>query len=195
MKRIAMLVAVVMLALAMVGCASGTTSSAESSQGSSETASASSEADSAATTVIQGENAWSNASDAEAAAKSAGVTTGFTLPSPLPIGEYKWSDPHFSSMDKVVEANIDGEVVAVCIRKGEGVAIKDLSADKNDYKADWTQEVDGVKVTCHGYEKDIANFLEWEKDGCSYDVWCVGVKGENIGMNKDEVTAMVKGIK
>lgn len=98
-------------------------------------------------------------------------------------------------MDNVSEANIDGGDVAVCIRKGEGVPLAELSADLNEYKSDWTQEVDGIKVTCHGYEDGIANFLEWENDSCSYDVWCVGVKGDNIGMTENEVAAMVAGIK
>jgi hypothetical protein len=75
------------------------------------------------------------------------------------------------------------------------VAIEDLSADLNEYKFDWTQDVDGIEVTCHGYEEGVANFLEWTVDDNSYDVWCMSTGEGNLGMNADEVYAMVTSIK
>lgn len=208
MKKIATIIAAALLAFAITGCSSGASSSNASDASASgseasdvaasdsgDAASASSEAAASEGEVIIGENAWSDAKDEKAAGEAAGFSDGFVVPNPLPIGDYKWSEPHFSSMENVAEANIDGGDVAVCIRKGEGVPLADLSADLNEYKSDWTQEVDGIKIACHGYEDGIANFLEWENSGCSYDVWCVGVKGDNIGMTEDEVAAMVAGIK
>lgn len=146
-------------------------------------------------TVVHGEIAWSDSEDADAAAESAGQTGDFVIPNPLPIGDYEWSDPTFMAMDNVVEAFFDGGAISCAIRKGEGVPLEDLSADLNEYKFDWTKDCNGIKVTCHGYEKDIANFLEWENGGCSYDVWCMSTGGDNLGMSDDEVYAMVTGIK
>ena len=62
-------------------------------------------------------------------------------------------------------------------------------------KFDWTKDCDGIEVTCHGYEEGIANFLEWENEGCSYDVWCMSTGEGNLGMSDDEVYAMVTSIK
>ena len=145
--------------------------------------------------VVQGEIAWSDSEDAAAAAESAGMESGFQIPTPLPIGEYEWSEPTYMAMDKVVEAHSDGGGISCSIRKGEGVAIEDLSADLNEYKFDWTQDVDGIEVTCHGYEEGVANFLEWTVDDNSYDVWCMSTGEGNLGMNDDEVYAMVTAIK
>lgn len=146
-------------------------------------------------TVVQGEIAWSDSEDAAAAAKSAGQSSDFVIPTPLPIGDYEWSKPTFMAMDKVVEAHSDGGGISCSIRKGEGVSLEDLSADLNEYKFDWTKDCDGIEVTCHGYEEGIANFLEWENDSCSYDVWCMSTGDGNLGMNDDEVLAMVTSIK
>lgn len=97
-------------------------------------------------------------------------------------------------MDKVVEAHYNGGAVDVSIRKGEGVPLEELNSDLNEYKFDWSQEVDGAKVACHGYEEGLANFIEWEYEGCSYNVWCISTGEGNIGMTEEEVAAMVGGI-
>ena len=189
MKKYALMLVAAMFALAMVGCASGSNSASESES------SAAEESSSAATeTVVQGEIAWSDAKDAEAAAKDAGITNGFKVPGEPPIGDYKWAKPNFNAMDKIVEAHYNGGEVGVTIRKGQGIALKDLNADLNEYKADWDQEVQGIKIACHGYEKGTANFIEWEYEDCAYNVWCVSTGDGNIGMNEEEVAAMVEAI-
>ena len=186
MKKYALMLVAAMFAFAMVGCASGADSASESS--------AAEESSAATETVVQGEIAWSDAKNAKAAAKDAGIDNGFTVPSKPPIGDYKWSKPNFTAMDKVVQADYDGGEACASIRKGQGVKLKDLSADLNDYKADWTQEVQGIEITCHGYEKGTANFLEWTYEDCAYNVWCVSTGDGNIGMNEKEVAAMVEAI-
>lgn len=195
MKRLATMMAALMLAMSMAACASNTVTPAGSDAGSGSAAVDSSGGSDTGEEVIIGESAWQDSGDSDAAAEGAGITEGFTLPETLPIGEYEWSEPNFTYMDNVVQADYDGVTVACSIRKGEGVPIDELSADLNDYQFEWTQTVNGIEVTCHGYEENIANFLEWETDGCSYDVWCVGVQGDNIGMSESEVTAMVESIK
>lgn len=189
MKKILMMFAAAALAFAMAGCNSGgmrnsgiSATGEEATEGAPET------------TVIQGEIAWSESVNAEEAAQSAGFTGGFYVPSPLPIGSYPWTEPSFTAMDHVAQADYDGDGICASIRKGEGVSLEDLSADLNQYNFDWVQDCEGIQVTCHGYEEGIANFLEWESEGCSYDVWCVSTKGGNLGMNADEVFAMVTSI-
>ena len=186
MKKYALMLVAAMFAFAMVGCASGADSASESS--------AAEESSTATETVVQGEIAWSDAAGAEEAAKDAGVSSGFTVPSTPPIGDYKWAEPNFNAMDKVVEAHYNGGEVGVSIRKGEGVPLKDLNSDLNEYKFDWTQEVQGITIACHGYEDGIANFIEWEYENCSYNVWCISTGDGNIGMSESEVAAMVGGI-
>ena len=186
MKRLAIILAAALFALAIAGCGS----SADSSESSATEAGSSASTE----TVVQGEIAWSDAAGAEEAAKDAGISSGFTVPSTPPIGDYKWAEPNFNAMDKVVEAHYNGGEVGVSIRKGEGVPLKDLNPDLNEYKFDWTQEVQGITIACHGYEDGIANFIEWEYENCSYNVWCISTGDGNIGMSESEVTAMVGGI-
>lgn len=189
MKKVTSILATVALAFAVVGCGSQPSGivSSDGSEGMAE--------ETPEVTVIQGEVAWSVSEDAAAAAEAAGFSSEFVVPYPLPIGEHEWSQPSFTAMDHVAQADYDGGGICASIRKGEGVAIEDLSADLNDYLYEWTQECDGIVVSCYGYEDGIANFLEWEVDGCSYDVWCVSTEGGNLGMNADEVYAMVTSIK
>ena len=186
MKKLLLILAAAVFTLALAGCSGGS----GASSGSADT-SASGEA---TETVVKGELAWKDSKNMEEAGEAAGFTNGFTLPDLLPIGDYKWSEPTFTYMENVAEANYDGGEACACVRKGEGVPLKDLSADLNDYKFDWTQDCDGIEVTCHGYEEGIANFLEWTRDDCSYDVWCVSTSEDNIGMNEEEVAAMVAGV-
>lgn len=187
MKKLTILISIAALAILLFGCALGSSASSESEPAASESASSE--------TVVKGEIAWSDAADSDAAGEDAGFSNGFIVPNPLPIGDYKWSDPVFTAMDNVAEANYDGGEICASIRKGEGVSLEDLSADLNDYKFDWTQDVEGIEVACHGYEDGIANFLEWENEGCAYDVWCVSTGEGNLGMNADEVYAMVTSIR
>lgn len=187
MKRVTTILATAALAFALVGCGSGASGPAGAVPDETEEV--------VEETVVQGEIAWSASDDAASAAESAGFSGGFVVPYPLPIGDYEWSQPSFTAMGNVAQADYDGGGICASIRKGEGVAIEDLSSDLNDYLYEWTQDCDGTVVVCHGYEDGIANFLEWERDGCSYDVWCVSTKGGNLGMNADEVYAMVTSIK
>ena len=191
MKKIAITLATAALAFTLAGCGAANDQKSGVVAGDAEATGEEAQQE----TVVQGEIAWSDSEDAAAAAESAGLTTGFEIPTPLPIGEYEWSAPTFMAMDKVVEAHSDGGGISCSIRKGEGVSLEDLSADLNEYKFDWTQDVDGIQVACHGYEEGIANFLEWEANGCSYDVWCMSTGEGNLGMNADEIYAMVTSIK
>ena len=196
MKKIAIVLAAGVLALAFAGCGTGASvpdGSEAGTSGSVALGETSPEA-SSEVTVIQGEIAWSEAENSQAAIEDAGLTTGFKVPDAPPVGNYEWTAPDFTAMDKVAQAHYDGGDVSLSIRKGEGVPLEELSADLNEYKFDWTQQVGNVKVTCHGYEENIANFLEWEYDGCSYNVWCMSTKEGNIGMTADEVAALVSAI-
>ncbi len=192
MKKLALLIIVAAFAFTLAGCSSD--SSATKSGGSDGDAATDVTESQPTETVVQGTIAWSEAADEAAAGESAGFSGDFVVPNPLPIGDYEWSAPHFTAMDNVAQADFDGGVISASIRKGEGVALEDLSADLNAYQFDWTQDVDGVQVACHGYEEGIANFLEWEANGCAYDVWCVSTGADNLGMTEAEVAAMVNAI-
>ena len=205
MKKLMVMIAVAVFALALAGCSSNLVMSTDDDESvASDNDAAVEEADGSGTgsddgepeeNVIIGENAWSDSDDAADAAEGAGFTDGFVLPDPLPVGDYAWSEPTFNSMDNVVEAHYNGDVVGLTVRKGEGIPVEELSSDTSDYGHDWTQDCNGIEVACHGYEDGVANFIEWENEGSSYDIWCVGTKEDNIGMSPEEVTAMVAGVK
>lgn len=203
MKKLVVIIATLAFAFAIAGCGSTTDNAGDDASGDGDaTVEETSDIGSAAADdedenggTVEGEIAWSDSDDAAAAADSSGFSDGFTLPETPPVGDYEWSAPNFTSMDSVAEAHYDGGVVSVTVRKGEGVPLEELSADTSAYGFDWTQDCDGIEVTCHGYEDGVANFIEWESDGCSYDVWCMGTQGDTIGMTPDEVSAMVAGVK
>ena len=203
MKKIAIMVTAAVFALALAGCGtgaldpdgggSGTSGSAAGTSGSAAMGDTSS-GTSAEVTVIQGEIAWSDAENSEAASEDAGFSAGFKVPDAPPVGNYEWTGPDFTAMDNVAQAHYDGNGVSLSIRKGEGVPIEELSADLNEYKFDWTQNVGNIQVSCHGYEEGIANFLEWEYNNCSYDIWCMSTREGNIGMTSEEVAAIVAAV-
>ncbi len=204
MKKLVAIIVAAMFALALAGCGSTVTTTDDDANVDANNDTAVEETDDGDMETDEGDSsedaetaatAWSDSDDAATAAEDAGIANGFTLPDPLPVGDYAWSDPVFSNMDNIVEASFDGDVVGLVVRKGEGIPVEELSADATDYGHDWTQDCNGIQVQCHGYEDGIANFIEWENDGSSYDVWCTGVKGDNIGMSPEEVTAMVAGVK
>ena len=196
MKKIAIALAAAVSAFALAGCGTGVVAPGGSDAGTSGSAATgeTSPETSPEVTVVQGEIAWSDADDAQAATEDAGFSAEFTVPATPPVGNYEWKAPHFTSMDNVAEAHYDGGDVSISIRKGEGVPIDELSADLNEYNFEWTQNVGNITITCHGYEEGLANFLEWEYKDCSYDVWCISTKEGNIGMTSEEVAAMVAAI-
>jgi len=201
MKKIALMLAATTFALVLAGCGTGVLEPSGSEAGTSgsaalgETSAETSPAEtSPVVTVIQGEVAWSEAEDVGTAVEGAGFSSDFKVPDTPPVGDYEWTGPNFMAMDNVAEAFYDGGEVSLLIRKGEGVPIEELSADLNEYSYDWTQNVGSIEVTCHGYEENVANFLEWEYDDCSYDVWCISTTGDNVGMTSEEVAAIVAAI-
>ena len=179
------------LALALVGCSSGGASSAASSSASEE-ASSSAEASSQASVA----NPWSDVADIAAAIAGAGID-GFNIPEGLEIGLGKVDFSSFRCMDGLVEAVCDFPAVQMTLRKGLGSVAEngDISGDYNEYKNTWTQDIDGVEVTCSGNREGEATKTVWTDGDDCYSINVLGLGGDDdYGLPADDLAALVSAI-
>ena len=199
MKKLLVVACAAMFALALAGCASSGSSSASASATSSSVSSSTSAASSSvvsdsgssgSTTLA---NPWSDVDSAEAAAKGAGVGS-FELGDNLGMADVTLFDPTYRYMDDVAEATLQGGAFDVTVRKSMHESGQTLSGDYNNYPEFWTTTVDGIIVTCHGYEAGVASAFEWCNEG-NYSVLFRGLGGENMGVYEAGIAAIIQNVK
>ena len=188
MKKFLVVACAALFALALAGCASSSSSSASASATSSSEASASSSAESVGIA-----NPWSDVDSAEAAAQGAGVGT-FELGENLGMADKTLFDPTYRYMDDVAEAPLQGGAFDVTVRKSMHQSGQMLSGDYNNYPEFWTTTIDGIEVSCHGYEAGVATAFEWCNDA-NYSVIFRGLGGENMGVDETEIAAIIQNVK
>ena len=199
MKKLLVVACAALFAFALSGCASNSSSgtSASAASGSS-TAAASSAAGSATSGSSSAEsvgiaNPRSDADSAEAAAQGAGVGS-FELAENLGMADKTLFDPTYRYMDDVAEATLQGGAFDVTVRKSMHQSGQMLSGDYNNYPEFWTTTIDGIEVSCHGYEAGVATAFEW-CDDANYSVTFRGLGGENMGVDEAEVAAIIQNVK
>ena len=144
-------------------------------------------------------NPWQEADSAEEAAKGAGMDT-FTIPEGAEISLGTIEAERFTYMDGAVDAAIPIGAVEMTIRKiefeGEPKEQGDISGDYNEYQYEWTQDVDGVTVTCHGNREGEATETIWTSDGYGYAILAYGAGGDDdYGLPAEDVAVIVRGVK
>ena len=194
MKKYLAVVCAVLFTMMLVGCASGgsnsASASATSSLGSGSTSVASSSASLGSTTIA---NPWSDADSAEAAAQGAGLDL-FELGDNLGMADVTLFDPTYRYMNDVAEATLQGGAFDVTVRKSMNESGQALSGDYNDYPELWMTTIDGMTVTCYGYEAGVATAFEWSNGG-NYSVFFCGLGGENMGVDEETVAAIIQNVK
>jgi len=216
-KRIflSMFLTAVMLAAVLAGCSSGGSAAkkeepaaaAESTQ--EETAPAetkaedtaaeteSTEAESTAAAAEENTglaNPWSDVGSAEEAAKGAGIDSFVIAEDPgLDLGEL--FERTYRCMDGIAEARLEYPASALTVRKGTIAEEGDISGDYTEYANTWTQDVNGIEVTCFGNREGDATKSIWTVDNMYFSIVAEGLGGDqDFGLNAERLTAMVSSI-
>ena len=215
-KRIflSMILAAVMLATVLAGCGSGGSAAqkeepaaAESTQEeaapaetTAEDAAAETESTEAATTSAAAEentglaNPWSDVGSAEEAAKGAGIDSFVIAEDPgLDLGQL--FERTYRCMDGIAEARLEYPASALTVRKGTKAEEGDISGDYTEYANTWTQDVNGIEVTCFGNREGDAAKSIWTVDNMYFSIVAEGLGGDqDFGLNAERLTAMVNSI-
>jgi len=224
-KRIflSMILAAVMLATVLTGCGSGGSAAkkeepaaaAESTQEeaapaetkaedtaaeteSTEAATASAaEAESTAAAAEENTglaNPWSDVESAEEAAKGAGIDSFVIAEDPgLDLGQL--FERTYRCMDGIAEARLEFPASALTVRKGTNAEEGDISGDYTEYANTWTQDVNGIEVTCFGNREGDAAKSIWSVDNMYFSIVAEGLGGDqDFGLNAERLTAMVSSI-
>ncbi len=194
--------------IALAGCASGASSTGSQSASGSESgaASASAAAASSASADSSAEstqiaNPWNNSEDAALAAKGAGID-GFVIPDAVNLSVGDVAVQQFRYMEGIAEADAslleaDGTTVdaRVIIRKGTAVESGDISGDYNEYGHQWTQDIDGINVTCFGKEDNAARKIIWSNGDYLFSIMVDPHDATAlVGLAPNDVEALVKAV-
>ena len=206
MKKLIIVACAAALALALAGCASSSSSSAAASSASgsasgSASASASSEAASseASASSESGEsvgmpNPWSEVESAEAAAEGAGVGS-FEVAENLGLADFNLFDAKYLCMEDIAEVQLQGGAFDVTVRKSLHISGQELSGDYTDYPEFWVVDIDGVEVSCHGFEEGKAAAFEWCANDANYSVMFRGLGGENMAIDEEAIATVIANVK
>ena len=136
---------------------------------------------------------WKDASSAADACSKAGVD-GFDVDGSVSFGDLTYSSPHFQYQKGMVAAIYEAPASQLVIRKGTGVSRAALTEGLGSYASSWTQNFKGLEITCSGNAKDAATLLEWGFGGDSFSAALLGLGGETMSMDPDDVASLVAGI-
>ena len=216
-KRIflSMFLTAVMLAAVLAGCSSGGSAAkkeepaaaAESTQEEAAPAETKAEDTAAETESTEAEstaaaaeentglaNPWSDVGSAEEAAKGAGIDSFVIAEDPgLDLGEL--FERTYRYMDGIAEARLEYPASALTVRKGTIAEEGDISGDYTEYANTWTQDVNGIEVTCFGNREGDATKSIWTVDNMYFSIVAEGLGGDqDFGLNAERLTAMVSSI-
>ena len=216
-KRIflSMFLTAVMLAAVLAGCSSGGSAAkkeepaaaAESTQEEAAPAETKAEDTAAETESTEAEstaaaaeentglaNPWSDVGSAEEAAKGAGIDSFVIAEDPgLDLGQL--FERTYRCMDGIAEARLEFPASALTVRKGTKAEEGDISGDYTEYANTWTQDVNGIEVTCFGNREGDAAKSIWTVDNMYFSIVAEGLGGDqDFGLNAERLTAMVSSI-
>lgn len=139
-------------------------------------------------------NPWSDVESAEEAAKGAGIDSFVIAEDPgLDLGEL--FERTYRCMDGIAEARLEYPASALTVRKGTIAEEGDISGDYTEYANTWTQDVNGIEVTCFGNREGDAAKSIWTVDNMYFSIVAEGLGGDqDFGLNAERLTAMVSSI-
>ena len=218
MKRLAGVVAAVVLAgalVALAGCSASSSSSAASASASAASASASAasasasaaaasasaaapsaSAASASSEAAELANPWHDAASAEEAAQGAGLEAF-----PVPEGEIADLGPIFEVeyryMDGMAEARLQlaASVVTVRTAKIAEGDFFDISGDYNTYAYEWTEYIANTPIACAGNREGDSIKTYWGEDNIAHSIVAQGGGGDaDFGLNVERLTPIVEAM-
>ena len=218
MKRLAGVVAAVVLAgalVALAGCSASSSSSAASASASAASASASAasasasaaaasasatapsaSAASASSEAAELANPWHDAASAEEAAQGAGLEAF-----PVPEGEIADLGPiyevEYRYMDGMAEARLQlaASVVTVRTAKIAEGDFFDISGDYNTYAYEWTEYIANTPIACAGNREGDSIKTYWGEDNIAHSIVAQGGGGDaDFGLNVERLTPIVEAM-
>jgi hypothetical protein len=101
----------------------------------------------------------------------------------------------YRCMDGIAEARLEYPASALTVRKGTNAEEGDISGDYTEYANTWTQDVNGIEVTCFGNREGDATKSIWTLDNMYFSIVAEGLGGDqDFGLNAERLTAMVNSI-
>ena len=98
-------------------------------------------------------------------------------------------------MHGIAEARLEYPASALTVRKGTYAEEGDISGDYTEYANTWTEDVNGIEVTCFGNREGDASKSIWTVDDMYFSIVAEGLGGdEDFGLNAERLTAMVSSI-
>ena len=195
-KRIflAIILAAVMVSAMLAGCSSGGSAAPKEEPAATEaedTVEKTGTADEENTGLA---NPWTDVGSSEEAAKGAGIDSFVIAEDPvIDLGEN--FERTYRCMDGIAEARLEYPASALTVRKGTNAEDGDISGDYTEYAETWTQDVDGIEVTCFGNWEGDASKSIWNVDGMYYSIVAEGLGGDDdFGLNAERLTEMVRCI-
>ena len=186
------------LVVALAGCGSQQAQKEEAASSAAPEAAAetSAPAEEAETSTMVGmPNPWSDVATAEEAAAGAGLD-GFSAAEGVEISLGKVEKVTYRCMEGIAEADVEFPAVSMTIRKGINPGGIDISGDYNEYAHTWTQDVDGIELTCAGNREGDSTKTLWTVDGVEYSIDVLGLGGDtDYGLSAEDLALLVPAIK
>ena len=136
---------------------------------------------------------WNKVDSADAAAQAIGLES-FKVPDGVTIGLGEVKADSFQYKEKVAMASIPFPAVQMYVMMGTDES-GDVSGDPAEYANTWTQDINGVEVTCFGNREGDATKTIWTTDGVSYAVMAYGLGGDtDYGLSADDLNTVISAM-
>ena len=200
-KRLVRFIASALLACSIVGIAGCSSQPTSLSSASTDSSASSSQASASSETASNGSaaiaNPWSDVASADEAAQGAGLDA-FTLPEGDIADMGKPFEITYRCMDGMAQARLEFPAAAITVRtsSSEGVEGADITGDYNTYAYEWTEEIDGVTVTCAGNREGESTKTFWSANGLYHSLVAEGLGGdEDFGLTSERIAVFVEAMK
>ena len=141
-------------------------------------------------------NPWSEVSTPTEAAQGAGVEDLVLLENGTETSGGRVDFDSYQYMEGIAQANGYIGVADLTVRKGLKKEGENISGDYTEYAYGWTQDVDGIQVSCSGNEEGKVMNAVWDTDNYSYSMIVRGQGDifDTYGIDAEAVSALVIAI-
>ena len=140
-------------------------------------------------------NPWSDVATGAEAAQGAGVDT-YEVPEGAEISLGAIKVEAYRYMDGIAEAYIPFPAVDTTIRKGIYAGDGDISGDYNEYAHMWTDNINGMDVSCYGNREGESTKTVAISGDYAYTITAYGMGGDtDYGLSADDLNTILSGLK
>ena len=112
------------------------------------------------------------------------------------VDDVEYADPTFAYAGGVAQATYEKGAVAVVVRKASGKHDVPLTdRDTTEFSQKWSKSYEDLDVNLYGPAKGAATVITWSDGTQDFGVTSQGLGGEEVTMDSDDVSSIVKGFK